>query len=140
MCSLRGHLAATWILSNRTADYLWIHHFSQVALTYIIEQSTRKLPADMICHEGLLKLREHDRENHTEYMATLKTWIDRQMNAAQAAKELYIHRSTFLYRMDRIKEILHSDRENPEEVFYLELSYRLLEQDEEKNHDAGQSQ
>ncbi|MCD8014589.1 MAG: helix-turn-helix domain-containing protein [Lachnospiraceae bacterium] len=127
-------------VGSRKRPYLWIHHFNQVALTYIIEQSTRKLPADMICHEGLLKLREHDRENHTEYMATLKTWIDRQMNATQAAKELYIHRSTFLYRMERIKEILHSDLENPEEVFYLELSYRLLEQDEEKNHGAGQSQ
>jgi DNA-binding PucR family transcriptional regulator len=45
---------------------------------------------------------------------------------------LFIHRSTFLYRLDRIKEILQSELDDPEEIFYLELSFRLLEQEQEK--------
>ena len=40
---------------------------------------------------------------------------------------MFIHRSTFLYRLDRIKEILQSELDDPEEIFYLELSFRLLE-------------
>ena len=33
---------------------------------------------------------------------------------------------------DRIREILQSDLDDPEEIFYLELSFRLLEQENEK--------
>ncbi len=120
-------------VGSRKKPYLWIHHFNQVALTYIMEQATRHFPGSMICHEGLLKLRESDEKNHTEYTQTLKIYLEQHLNATQTARELYIHRSTFLYRLERIKEILQSDLEDPEELFYLELSMRLLEQEEEKN-------
>ena len=119
-------------VGSRKKPYLWIHYFSQVALTYILEQSTRRLPGSMICHEGLLELKRHDRENQTQYMETLRVYLEQHLSATQAARELFIHRSTFLYRLDRIKEILQSDLDDPEEIFYLELSFRLLEQEEEK--------
>ena len=119
-------------VGSRKKPYLWIHYFSQVALTYILEQSTRRLPGKMICHEGLLELKRHDEENQTQYMETLRMYLEEHLSATQAARELFIHRSTFLYRLDRIKEILQSDLDDPEEIFYLELSFRLLEQEEEK--------
>ena len=119
-------------VGSRKKPYLWIHYFSQVALTYILEQSTRRLPGSMICHEGLLELKKHDEENETQYMETLRAYLEEHLSATQAARELFIHRSTFLYRLDRIKEILQSDLDDPEEIFYLELSFRLLEQEEEK--------
>ncbi|MCD7736775.1 MAG: helix-turn-helix domain-containing protein, partial [Lachnospiraceae bacterium] len=84
-------------------------------------------------HEGLLRLKEQDEKNHTEYMVTLRTWLDQQMNATRTAKELFIHRSTLLYRLDRIREILHTELEDPEEIFYLELSFRLMEQEQERS-------
>lgn len=119
-------------VGSRKKPYLWIHYFSQVAMTYILEQATRRLPGTMICHEGLLELKKHDEENQTQYMETLRAYLEQHLSATQAARELFIHRSTFLYRLDRIREILQSDLDDPEEVFYLELSFRLLEQEEEK--------
>lgn len=122
-------------VGSRKSPYLWIHHFSQVALTYIMEQTTRRLPGNMLCHEGLLRLKQADEKNHTEYMRTLKAYLEQHLSATQAAKQLFVHRSTFLYRLDKIREILGSDLENPDELFYLELSIRLLEQEEEKRVD-----
>ena len=119
-------------VGSRKKPYLWIHYFSQVAMTYILEQATKRLPGTMICHEGLLELKKHDEENQTQYMETLRVYLEQHLSATQAARELFIHRSTFLYRLDRIREILQSDLADPEEIFYLELSFRLLEQEEEK--------
>ena len=84
----------------------------------------------MICHEKLLTLREIDETQNTEYMKTLRVYLDNHLNAVQASKELYIHRSTFLYRLEKIKSILESDLDDTEELLYLELSFRLLEQEE----------
>lgn len=119
-------------VGSRKKPYLWIHYFSQVAMTYILEQATKRLPGTMICHEGLLELKKHDEENQTQYMETLRVYLEQHLSATQAARELFIHRSTFLYRLDRIREILQSDLDDPEEIFYLELSFRLLEQEEGK--------
>ena len=119
-------------VGSRKKPYLWIHYFSQVAMPYILEQATKRLPGTMICHEGLLELKKHDEENQTQYMETLRVYLEQHLSATQAARELFIHRSTFLYRLDRIREILQSDLDDPEEIFYLELSFRLLEQEEEK--------
>ncbi len=117
-------------VGSRKNPYLWIHHFDAVAIPYILEQITRKLPGQMLSHEGLLRLRDHDRENGTQYMETLKTYLDHQENAVQSAKTLFIHRSTFLYRMEKIREIMDSDLEDPDELLYINLSFRLLEQEE----------
>lgn len=117
-------------VGGRRKPYLWIHHFNQIAMPYILEQITRKLPGSMLCHEKLLVLRKMDKENGTEYMKTLRTYLDQQQNAVRTAKELYIHRSTFLYRLEKIKEILESDLDDTEELLYLNLSFRLLEREE----------
>lgn len=119
-------------VGSRKKPYLWIHDFDQVVLPYMLEQMTRRLPGNMLCHEGLLKLQEQDKKNSTEYMQTLKVYLEQHLSATQSAKELFIHRSTFLYRIEKIKEILQSELLDPDEIFYLELSFRLLEQEEEK--------
>lgn len=62
-------------------------------------------------------------------MKTLRVYLDHNLNTVQSAKALFIHRSTFLYRLERIKAILETDFEDPEELFYLNLSFRLLDMD-----------
>lgn len=109
---------------------LWIHHFNEIALDYILEEATKKLPGYMISHEKLLKLKYIDNLHHTEYVKTLRCYLNNHCNAVQTAKALYIHRSTFLYRLDKIKDILHTDLNNPDETLYLMLSLHFIEMEE----------
>ncbi|MBQ6470192.1 MAG: helix-turn-helix domain-containing protein [Lachnospiraceae bacterium] len=113
-------------VGSRRNPYQWIHYFDRVVQPYILEQITRRLPGPMLVHKGILRLQESDRTQNTDYMKTLKVYLDNQQNATQTAKELYIHRSTFLYRMERIMDLLESDLQDPEEVLYLSLSFRIL--------------
>lgn len=110
--------------------YLWIHSFSDAALPYIFQQACRKIPGSMLCHEKLPLLKKHDQEQGTEYMKTLKVYLENNRNAVQSAKELYIHRSTFLYRLERIRKILESELTDYEELLYLMISFYLLEEDQ----------
>lgn len=119
-------------VGSRKNPYMWIHQFNQIAFTYILEQVTKKLPGHMVCHEKLLVLKEIDEANGTEYMKTLRTYLDLHKNAVQSANALFIHRSTFLYRLDKIKEIMGTNLEDPEELLYLSLSFYLLDQEEQK--------
>ena len=117
-------------VGSRRNPSFWIHRFNDVAFAYILEQITRKLPAYMVSHERLLQLKYADEENGTEYLRTLRLYLDNHLNAVQTARELFIHRSTFLYRLERIKAILATDLSDPDEILYLMLSFRLMDREE----------
>ena len=63
----------------------------------------------------------------TEYYNTLLTYFNCRFNAVAASKQLYIQRSTFLYRMDKIQDLINIDFSDESELLYLSLSFRLLE-------------
>lgn len=51
------------------------------------------------------------------------------MNISETAKEMFIHRNTLIYRIEKIKEILKTDLKNYEELLQIQLAlriYRLL--------------
>lgn len=110
----------------------WVNRFEDIALDYLLGRCTEKLDSRVVCSRAVLKLREYDREHKTEYYETLHTYITCQMNAVKAAKTLFIHRSTFLYRMAHIKDLVNLDLEDPDQLLYLLLTYKLLDKDEDE--------
>ncbi|WP_148408631.1 PucR family transcriptional regulator [Murimonas intestini] len=112
---------------SRRNIYQWIHRFDEVALDYLLEQSTAQIPAVLCSSEKLLELKEYDKGHNTEFYETLRVYLNNHLNAVQSAKELFIHRSTFLYRMDRIKELIGLETEDAGMMLYLMISYRLLD-------------
>ena len=108
----------------------WIHHFNDVALPYILEQITGKLPAYMICHEKLLHLKYQDESTGTQLYETLRVYLQNHQSATKTAAALYIHRSTLLYRIEKIEAALKSDLTDPDELLYLMLSFYLMDQEE----------
>ena len=59
---------------------------------------------------------------------TLEAYLDRGGNAVQTARDLYLHRSTLLYRLQRIKEHLGVDLADPDVRLNLHVAlkaYRL---------------
>ena len=109
----------------------WVNRFENIALDYLLGKCTERLEPDIVCSHAVLTLKKYDVEHKTEYYQTLKTYLSCQMNAVKAAKELFIHRSTFLYRMAHIKELVQIDLEEPDQLLYLLLTYRLLEMNEQ---------
>lgn len=115
-----------------------MHPFNDISFDYILDQATKKLPGYMLSHERLLFLQEHDDSSGSEYMRTLRCYLDNHCNVVQTARELFIHRSTLLYRLEKIKEILQSDLTSPDETLYLMLSFRFIDlENKEENHSAS---
>lgn len=102
------------------------YHFIDYAVNYILMHSADELPVEMVCAKGLIRLLEYEKESSVEYCKTLSTYIRNNMNAVLTAKMLYIHRSTMLFRLNHITEILQMDLKDPDDRLYLEISLKLL--------------
>lgn len=111
----------------RQNPQLWKHSFDDYALSYLMQSCTRELPARFVCSPALLLLRQKDRETGSDYYHTLKAWLEHGQNTVQTAKDLFIHRGTLIYRLDKIREMTGIDLDAWQEQMYLLFSYQLLE-------------
>ena len=58
-------------------------------------------------------------------LKTLDIYFQCQGNITKAAQQLYIHRNTMIYRLERIRSLLkHRSLDKPEEMLSLQLGIR----------------
>lgn len=87
------------------------------------------LPANIsMCHPDSIELMRYDNENNTDFLLTLISYIRNNCNLQKTASSLFIHRNTLIYRMQKIKSLLHYDLDNPYTKEYLMISYRIIQQ------------
>lgn len=106
----------------------WYFKFDDYAYFYLLHNGCGDFLPEQICDTSVNILREYDAKNNTELNKTLQIYIKSQYNAASAARELYIARSTFLKRLERIKALTGIDLENFHQCTYLALSYEIFQQ------------
>lgn len=76
-------------------------------------------------HHHLFLLRDYDERYHTEFITTLRTFLECDRNAAKAAEKLHLHRSTFFYRVKKLEELLDVSITDSKLLFLYELSFKI---------------
>lgn len=112
------------VISDPT--YLY-YLFDNYVLDFMLQNSKGQYEKEDICCSKLMALIQHDNEKGTDYHKTLRTYFECKYNAAEAAKRLFINRSTFHYRLDRIQELADIDFESSDELLYLAISLKIME-------------
>lgn len=107
-------------------DTLWYFKFEDYYLEYIIEKAIEKLPVEFICHPGILKLKEYDSINQTGFYHTLFVYLQYAHNLNEVARLLHVHRTTLLYRIEKIEKICDVDLKDWKTKTHLMMSYLIL--------------
>ena len=102
------------------------HKFCDIVLPYMFNQICNELPGRLLISPILLRLQNYDLKNNTDYVKTLGIFLENNLNAVQTAKDLFIHRATMVYRLERIKEIGQTDLKNKTDLLHLNLSFELF--------------
>lgn len=103
------------------------HPFQSYSLQYMLFHCTGEFPVEFLFTEGVRRLINHDINSPANYVETLRIYLTNNMNVAQTAKDLHIHRSTFWERIKRIESILHMDLKNSDHQLYLLMVLKLFE-------------
>lgn len=124
-CYAQASLALEYIRSGNS--FAWRMQFKDMALSYILDNCTGQLDVRSVCSPKLVELRDYDAGHNTDFYTTLRTYIDCHFNALETTRRLYIHRSTFLYRLERIRNLFAIDLDDPDELLHIMISMRLLD-------------
>lgn len=115
-------------LGRKSESMTWCYRFDDFLLEYLLKKGREEIPAELLCSEKLLCLKNYDDRNGTDLYHTLKVHLELERNVLQTSKELFIHRSTLFYRLERIRKIAGIDLEDSRERLILQLSFYILEQ------------
>jgi DNA-binding PucR family transcriptional regulator len=86
-----------------------------------LSKEKRKQILDLIRHKGGATLL-----SQPEWIHTLTVFFRSNLNISLAAKELYIHRNTLLYRLDRLVEEIGLDPRTFKDAFIIQMILYLL--------------
>jgi hypothetical protein len=112
------------------------HSFYDYALDFIIDSSSIESSVSA-CLPMVTELWKQHRENGDELFETLKIYLENNCSISRTSTEMYTHRNTILYRINKIKEMIGYDLEDAYCRDYCRLSIRALELYEKKQKKNG---
>ncbi len=109
-------------------DTFWSYCFDDYQTDYVLEQALAHFPGKMLCSREILDLQEYDRTHTAQLAKTLRVYLENDRNLTRTSQLLGIHRSTLLYRLDKMQEVTQLGLEQPKTKFRLLLSFNLLDE------------
>lgn len=70
-------------------------------------------------------LREYDERHHSNYLETLRSYIENDRSLMGVAAATYTHRNTVNYRIQNIKKLLNNDLKTVEDLFPYQVAFYI---------------
>ncbi|MFC3789451.1 PucR family transcriptional regulator [Paenibacillus sp. GCM10012307] len=104
-----------------------IFHIHDFIVEEMLLDLTGQPQLESLYKELIEPLKQYDREYSQHLLSTLNAYLRTGANTKLVAEQLFIHRNSVLYRLERIKEILQCDLNDAELRFRLTLAMRYGE-------------
>ncbi len=105
----------------------WHYQFEDYQLTYLLKSASGLLSPRELLHPAYRILEAYDQEKHARLLETALAYMKSNFNVTKAAELLEIHRTSMLFRLDRIEKLTGFDWNNWKELLHLSLSFALTE-------------
>ncbi|WP_461177936.1 helix-turn-helix domain-containing protein [Virgibacillus ainsalahensis] len=113
--------------------YAFFEDLGSYTLLHLIKDTAE---AHYFMQNYLEKLMDHSKGNNINLFKTLRVYLEQNGSIKKTSDALFIHRSTLLYRIEKIKEILEVDMDDSDIRFNLMMTYKLfdLQHNEKEGH------
>jgi PucR family transcriptional regulator, purine catabolism regulatory protein len=102
-----------------------VFYFNDLISYHLLDSTLDKVRLRNFFDSTLGSLRDYDKLNKAELMSTLESYYLANGNVSIASKAMFIHRNTFIYRIEKIKQILHNDLKDAEYNFNCQLALHI---------------
>lgn len=120
------------ILCSRFAEKGYMS-FDELGSYTVLYHLGDPLAVPLFLKKYLNPLLEYGNGKNRDLFDTLRIYLQTNGNIKEASAQLYIHRSSLKYRLERIREIMGIDIDHAEQRFNLMLAYKLYDLFGEEN-------
>lgn len=112
---------------ERTSHETKLASYDQLGSYVILNELNQGEKTTLFVKSQLGKLWVESKENTMDLFETLRVYLNNHCSVKASADQLYLHRSTMNYRLEKIKEILNIDINDSKHQFNLLLAYHLFD-------------
>lgn len=113
-------------LCGRDGSAPGIYRYRDYLVDHMVELCSREVDVRCLCDPAVLALDEYDRRHGTDLAGSVSAYIEAGSSIVRAARELFVHRNTLVYRLNRAREVSGLDFEGPLATTHIALSCRIL--------------
>lgn len=114
-------------VGHRTDPQNALYLYTDYICHYIGKVLEKSQSLDDFLHPAISNIRDYDRRHNTALLNTLKEFLMHPDEPGLASQKLFIHKNTYFYRLNRIKELFSLDLASGEERLLLHLSLKFLD-------------
>jgi hypothetical protein len=112
--------------NDTAASEQWVHYVDDDRDRLLLAEIAEALHGVAGLQSGVVAtMAEHDREHGTDYVTTLRAWLESGGDAPAASARLFVHPNTFRYRMSRLRSLFELDLDHPDLRLLLHLQARI---------------
>lgn len=111
-----------------------VMHYDKLGLGRLIYQ----LPATL-CHMFLDEVFPHDAYENLdqETLLTISKFFENNLNGSETARQLFVHRNTLVYRLDKVQKITGLDLRNFDDAVLFKLASMVRKYLEKQDHSVS---
>ncbi len=113
------------IMENGVSNGKHIARFEELGLLKIFGQPELRETFLGFANDVLKPLTDYDSNKDGELIDTVKAYFTHGGNFRRISEDLFTHYNTVIYRVNRIRELLHVDLKDPDTAFNLQLALRI---------------
>ncbi|MCC8042981.1 MAG: PucR family transcriptional regulator ligand-binding domain-containing protein [Oscillospiraceae bacterium] len=95
--------------AESSSESVHIALYSQLGIIRLLTAQGKTEELRDYCYTTLMPLIDSDKQRGTEYVKTLEVYLNCNCNLVKAAEDLFVHRNTMVYRVEKIKSLLEID-------------------------------
>ena len=99
--------------------------FTDHILDYMLCQCVSMVHADALTDPSLRRVIAYDESHRTEYLHTLEIYLKNELSVTASARDLFIHRSSLLKRLEKLEALLQDDLDDPARRLYYRIWFAL---------------
>ncbi|MCC8059814.1 MAG: helix-turn-helix domain-containing protein [Clostridiales bacterium] len=110
--------------------------YSPYYIIYLCEHSREMGTNDILylCHPAVLTLTRYDRAYNNNLRDTLFSYLMNDRSISKISREMFMHRNTVIYKINKIQELINDDLSNPYTRHQLILSCMIIRYVEQYQH------
>jgi PucR family transcriptional regulator, purine catabolism regulatory protein len=103
-----------------------VSFYEELLIYHLLDSVNSRDSLEELYQSTLGRLLSFDQQNNANLVDTLAQYFQSGGNISDAAKRMFLHRNTFIYRLEKIKTILNSELKNPDEVFKIQIGLLIM--------------
>ena len=122
---LAERYAQTRFAMEQIGDRPGVYDGHRFGLDYLLLQLSGQSQRRSLTHPAVKKLKDYDEAHGTELLESLYQYLLHERSLQKGAQAMYVHKNSFLYRIQKIRALTGLDLDDPTERLYLLLSCRM---------------